>query len=421
MRILIASHCLPWPLDTGGNVAQFSTLECLSADHQFTLVCPIHNPRQEDDARKLAEKLPKVKIRAVLCGLPPEKPPIKLVKEVLRTAREWIKGPYSPDSDTPYYPFSPPPAPLVDVLNEELKQGTDLFQAEFAEMMPLALLVPAGVPKLFIHHQIHFVYADRVLKTRGARPYSTYLTTWMRLQEQLYLSHYDGVITFSETDRGLLRELGGIRNIYTSPFPIPADVGVADTIPAGFDGRFLFLGSESWEPNRESLHWLVREIWPLVLARLPSAKLDIIGKWSESSQSQIKADGLSFKGFVPDLNAALRGGVMLVPLRIGSGVRTKILASLAQGVPVVATPVGAEGLLVTDGEELLIRNDTASFAEAAVRVAQNADLWKKLALAGRNAMAAHYSAEVVRRRRNEIYSSLITQRAREVGAQAVTA
>lgn len=407
MRILIASHCLPWPLGTGGNAAQFSTLKCLSEDHQFTLVCPIHQKSQEADAHSLAEKLPNVKVRAVFCGQPSGKRPVRLVKDALHAAREWIKGPYLPDDDTPYYPFSPPAAGLIDALSEELKNGVDLFQAEFAEMMPLVLFIPATIPKLFIHHQIHFVYAERVLMARGAKPYSEYLARWMRSQEQLYLSHYDGVVTFSEVDRRRLSELPGIQSIYTSPFPIPADVGIAEEISPGFDGRFLFLGSESWGPNRESLEWLIREIWPLIAAELPSARLEIIGEWSENWRKTVKTPSISFKGFVPDLNAVLRGGTMLVPLRVGSGVRTKILASLAQGIPVIATSVGAEGLLVREGEELLIRDETASFAEAAIQVARDPELWKKLALAGRDAMAAHYSADEVRKRRNEIYATLV--------------
>jgi polysaccharide biosynthesis protein PslH len=273
-------------------------------------------------------------------------------------------------------------------------------------MMPLALWIPATIPKLFIHHQIHFVYAERVLQTHGTKPYSDYLTTWMSSQEQLYLRHYDGVIAFSEVDRAILSELPGIREVYTSPFPIPVDVGIAQDIPPAFDGRFLFLGSENWGPNRESLQWLLRDIWPLIVAELPLAKLEIIGEWTEGYRKTVKLAGVSFKGFVPDLTAVLRGGTMLVPLRIGSGVRTKILVSLAQGVPVISTPVGAEGLLVRDGEELLVRDTTVEFAKTAVRLAGDPELWKKLALAGRNAMAAHYSGEVVRRRRNEIYAGL---------------
>jgi len=121
MRILIASHCLPWPLDTGGNAAQYSTLQCLSGDHEFTLVCPIHSKKQETYARKLAERLPNVKVRAVFCGLPTERRSVRLIKGAMRTAREWLKGPYSFSDDTPYYPFSPIAAALVDALAEELK------------------------------------------------------------------------------------------------------------------------------------------------------------------------------------------------------------------------------------------------------------------------------------------------------------
>ena len=331
MRILIASPYLPWPLRSGGNAAQFSTLQCLSEDHQFTLVCPIWTEIQEAHGRKLAEKLPNVRVRTVFCG-PPESKTGKILKTAKLFARELLKGPYpNYPGSSPAYPFAPPTAAFVDALAEELKRGADLFQAEFAEMMSLALWAPPTLPKLFIHHQIHFVYAERFLKTFGANEYSRFMAGLMRAQEALYLSHFDTVVTFSEADRVILSALPSIPPVSTSPFPIPSDVGIASEIPPAFDGRFLFLGSQEHEPNREALAWLLSEIWPTIIARLPSSRLIVIGPWNPNFQKTIKARGVSFAGFVPDLNAVIRGGTMLVPLRVGSGIRTKILAALAQG------------------------------------------------------------------------------------------
>ena len=98
---------------------------------------------------------------------------------------------------------------------------------------------------------------------------------------------------------------------------------------------------------------------------------------------------------------------MLVPVRIGSGLRVKILTALAQGVPVVSTRVGGEGLLVQDGREILVRDEASEFAAAAVELAGKPELWRRLAMAGRAAAVKHYSAEEVRRRRNEIYASIV--------------
>jgi glycosyltransferase involved in cell wall biosynthesis len=113
-----------------------------------------------------------------------------------------------------------------------------------------------------------------------------------------------------------------------------------------------------------------------------------------------------FAGFVEDLPGMLRGGIMLAPLRIGSGLRVKIIAAMAQGVPVVSTSVGSEGLLVEDGKELMVRDDKSEFAAAAVELARNPELWRRVATAGQAAAVKYYSPEGVRQRRNEIYGTL---------------
>ncbi len=99
---------------------------------------------------------------------------------------------------------------------------------------------------------------------------------------------------------------------------------------------------------------------------------------------------------------------MLVPVLIGSGIRTKILTALAQGVPVVTTTIGAEGLLAKDEVDFLIRDEAKSFADAAVALAQNPVRWTQLSLSGQRSVREKYSAEQVRLRRNEIYASLVS-------------
>jgi glycosyltransferase involved in cell wall biosynthesis len=275
-------------------------------------------------------------------------------------------------------------------------------------MMPLGAWVPKEVPRLFIHHQIQFVYSERFIAAHGGNG-ASYLHEMMRVQELAYLPHFDGVVTFSEEDRrALLSHLPSV-NVHTSPFPIPADVGISREVSEDFNGQFLLVASEGHDPNRDALEWLLGEIWPIIVKELPSAKLVVVGRWSRSAQAHFAAPSVSFPGFVNDLAETLRGGIMLVPLRIGSGIRVKILVALAQGVPVVTTPVGGEGLLAQNDEELLSRDSASEFAAAAVRLARDPKLRRHLATAGLAAVSKHYSAESVRRRRNEIYAAMVAK------------
>jgi glycosyltransferase involved in cell wall biosynthesis len=137
-----------------------------------------------------------------------------------------------------------------------------------------------------------------------------------------------------------------------------------------------------------------------MLRLLPSSRLVVIGKWDESFEAKHSSSRVAFAGFVEDLPAILRGGIMLVPLRIGGGIRAKIIAAMAQGVPVVSTSVGCEGLLVKDGQDLLVRDDVPGFAAAAVQLAAEPQLWRRLATAGQASVTQHYSPAGVRNRRN---------------------
>ncbi len=412
MRILVASPYLPWPLWSGGNAAQFSTLHCLAQDHDFTLVCPVYSEAQRGYAQELQRRLPRVRIRAVFCGTKPQPLPFRAWRRGVRVARRLFRplarqGPNSSTPPLPWYPFQPLPEPFMAALQEELDRGTDLCQAEFAEMLPLGSWFPDELPKLFIQHQVHFVYAQRFLASHGATPYGRYLERIMRAQEVAFLRCFDRVIVFGEPDRLALAPYLDSPKLSVSPFPIPADVGVAREIPERFDGRFLFVGSEEHSPNRDALDWLLSDIWSGIARQLPRAQLTVIGRWSESAKASYSTAPVRFAGFVDNLSRVLRGGIMLVPLKIGSGIRTKILAALAQGVPVVTTPVGAEGLVVPEGCGCLIRATPTEFAGAAVQLAREPELWSQVASSGMHAVAHTYSPESVRRRRNEIYSEVL--------------
>ena len=137
--------------------------------------------------------------------------------------------------------------------------------------------------------------------------------------------------------------------------------------------------------------------------------LRVIGRWGEASRARFPSPGIEFAGFVPDLENAVKGSVMLVPLRIGSGIRVKLLDAMSQGVPAVSTSIGCEGIPVRDGIDILIRDDASEFAAAAVELLNDRELRARLAHAGKNLLARFYSPEQVRKRRNEIYQKVCGQ------------
>jgi glycosyltransferase involved in cell wall biosynthesis len=151
-----------------------------------------------------------------------------------------------------------------------------------------------------------------------------------------------------------------------------------------------FFGAINYFPNTDGLQFFLKEIFPLVLARLPGAKLSVVGH-TPQDLFQLQSATVDMKGFVPDVRVEVeRAAVVIAPLRIGGGTRLKILEAMAMSKPVVSTPQGAEGLDVSDGRELLLADGPAAFADQLVRLLEDAALGRRLGAAARHLVEQRY-------------------------------
>jgi glycosyltransferase involved in cell wall biosynthesis len=152
------------------------------------------------------------------------------------------------------------------------------------------------------------------------------------------------------------------------------------------DGRLAFIGAMDWFPNQDAVRWMVDDILPLVRKRTPRVTLTLAGRNPPRWMKRLSADGIRVTGTVEDVSPYLReAAVCVVPLRIGGGTRLKILEALAAGKPVVSTAVGAEGLDLRPGEEIVIADSARDFAEQVAGLLEDKPLRERLAAAGRRA------------------------------------
>jgi O-antigen biosynthesis protein len=162
-------------------------------------------------------------------------------------------------------------------------------------------------------------------------------------------------------------------------------------------GGLVFVGSFAHRPNVDGLHFFMREVFPAVRERLPGITLSVAGGGAPPAVRAYD-DGRAVRvlGFVPDLEPLLaRSRVMVAPLRFGAGVKGKIGESLARGLPVVTTPVGAEGMSLGHGDEALIVDGARAFADAVVAAYTDRALWQKLSERGRAHVEKHFSPRAV--------------------------
>jgi polysaccharide biosynthesis protein PslH len=210
---------------------------------------------------------------------------------------------------------------------------------------------------------------------RRALRYADYLA-WRRFERRL-VSSVQAVTVFTERDRDELDRLGAETPISVIPFGVEAPERPLD--PLGSGDVVLFLGNFAHGPNVDAARRLAETIFPRLRALHPGATLELVGP---EPPPGLESEGIVVTGAVPDVTPHLdRAAVFVAPLRLGGGMRVKVLEALAAGKAVVASPLAVEGLEVRDGEELVLADTDDEFAE---RIAELlGDDERRRALAGR--------------------------------------
>jgi glycosyltransferase involved in cell wall biosynthesis len=191
----------------------------------------------------------------------------------------------------------------------------------------------------------------------------------------------DAVVAFTERDRTALLPLAGRTPVV--PIPFGTVVPRRPLNPVGAEApTIVFVGSFRHYPNLDGAMRLITGIFPLVRARCQGARLAIIGSDPPASLHEAAADGIEVLGSVPDITEQLdRASVVVAPLRLGGGMRVKVIEALAAGKAVVCSRLAIEGLDVADGEEVRLAETDGEFADAVVELLERPDL--RQALAGR--------------------------------------
>ncbi|OQA42882.1 MAG: D-inositol-3-phosphate glycosyltransferase [Chloroflexi bacterium ADurb.Bin325] len=239
--------------------------------------------------------------------------------------------------------------------------------------------------------------------------------------EARMLAAYDAVLTVTEEDRlrllALLNDAGRRDAASASKFtvlPICGDAEQVSVIPRAPGGppTILHLGTMFWPPNIQGVLWFARQVLPLVHRRVPEARFVIAGKNPPPEVVALGADPrIEVAGYVPDPVPCLEASdVFIVPLHTGGGMRVKIVDAWLRGLPVVSTPIGAEGIESRDGENILIAATPEAFADATIRLLADPALNARLRADGRRWAEERYSWQTVYRRVDEVYARLLDRK-----------
>lgn len=193
-------------------------------------------------------------------------------------------------------------------------------------------------------------------------------------------------------------------------------------IPAGVDSKIfsfgnlnnkpqtLFhIGSLEWQPNYDGLIWFLSEIFPEIVSQFPNTKLYVYSKGTEKLViSKEISNNVIICGYVKDMwQEIIDKQILIVPLRIGSGMRLKIIEMLAAGKIVVSTSIGKEGIEVNDGQELLIADNRDEFVRMIKDIFNNKIDTKNITSKARSTMKQNYSWEKISNQFEKIYLDMI--------------
>ena len=236
---------------------------------------------------------------------------------------------------------------------------------------------------------LHFLREERQAKIEGTAPADNFKDM------ELFLAHQaDDVLVVSDVEKEVLEKEG-----LAGKVSVISNIHTVERLKQPFEERagLMFIGGFSHSPNEDGIIWFVRSIFPLIQQKLPGLTLTVVGSHPTEKVRALASDTIKVTGFVENVKPFFaESRVFVCPLRYGAGVKGKVGQSMSYGLPVVMTPIGAEGLGATDGQNALLADDEETFAEKVARLYQDEELWRNLSLGGMELIENRFSPQVIK-------------------------
>jgi glycosyltransferase involved in cell wall biosynthesis len=282
------------------------------------------------------------------------------------------------------------------VVGEALAGGLDAVVVDFPHadvLAPATLDVPSV---MFTHNVEAEIYRRHVDVARQPWLRAVWNDQYRKMldYEREVLRKYDTVVAVSTRDGEAFRRDYGIEQVATISTGV--DLDFFGFQPPGEDPTVVFTGSMDWLANADGIEFFLEDVWPVVAARIPAAKMRVIGRSPPAElvrkAARLYPDSWTFTGFVDDVRPEAAGAAaFVIPLRVGGGTRLKAYEAMAMGCPVISTTIGVEGLPVEDGIHYLRADGANALADALIRVLEDTPLRLRLASAARALVESTFS------------------------------
>jgi polysaccharide biosynthesis protein PslH len=374
-RVVWLERRAPYPLTSGHPLRSYHLIRELSSRHSVTLLC---GSWEDGDTRPLAEICEQVRL-------------VPAVDASNGGARATRPTAYAPPNLAGY---------RQAIAELSACQPFDVAMGELG-FAPLAVAVGTKAAVLDNDDILDELYGQLWRIAPWGPGKLAAFRRWRALRrfERTWLPRADLLTVCSDRDRQRLqRSHGSLPPIRVVPNGVDLEADGFHTGPRDPD-MLIMAGLMGWPPNAHGAQFLVRRVMPRIWAERPSARLWLVGRDPGPEVRALASERVVVTGTVPDVRPyRQRAAVELVPLFAGGGTRLKILQAMAAGAPVVSTTVGAAGLALVDGKEVLIANDPDAFAKAVLGLISDRQRSAALALAARRRVEADFGWAAIGRR-----------------------
>ncbi len=395
MRILFLSPTLPYPLTDGGRIRVFNLLKHIAKKNDVSLIAletQTTDWKNVATIKELGIKVHLVRNKQALPDITPKtvlsaffnRQPVTVERYRIPAYQEKLKELLSNE--------------VFDVVHYEMFHTAQFYtETDLPNVLSLQNVDSEIWRRLQDETKTLF---DKWIYWNQKRSFQRY--------ERVLSPKFDAVTCTSEVDAAVFERY--------------CEEGTVEIIPNGVDvthftpdnaseasAHLIYIGSMDWYPNEDAVSFFADEILPLIQEHVPDVKFTIVGgNPSERVQKLAEMKGVVVTGRVPEIKPYFaEATVFVVPLRIGSGTRLKILEALAMGKAVVSTTVGAEGLALRDDEEIFIADEPNAFAGSVTRLLTDPELRQKIGRNGRVRVEQDYDWRSIAEKLHKVYESLL--------------
>ncbi|TDI83755.1 MAG: glycosyltransferase [Caldithrix sp.] len=398
MNILFISTEIPYPPDHGHHISTYNSLKGLAKNHNIFFVGFATTKKELKYKRAIKPLCVSADIFMIASGW-----------------RFWLSLFFNVFSPRPFigqrYYKSAARKTIRNLLRED---KIDFVHFDLLHVAPYYKVVRA-LPKVLGNRNVESLRFLRRLQTeRNIIKVVYFYLQYFKLRrfEKKMPAKFDCCVLVSDVDKRFHARLTGNDNFVVIPNGVEIDYFTPNGIPHK-SNTLVWVGSMKDPYNADAVDYFLENILPRIKTEIPDVEVNFVGA-SPTKLLKRKAsenEHLKISGFVDDVRPHMeQATVFIAPIRCGSGTKIKILNALSMSMPVVTTPVGAEGIAVVDDENIIIAKDDEDFANKTIMLLRNPEFAKNIGKNGRQLVEELYDWQAIHKQRHQLYAKIVHQR-----------